>query len=512
MQKLLKILWTLLLILFLLPHPSTAKEKKTTSRRESPSKNDITPQANKARSFYDLGVFAYEGDNYQEAEGYLKEAVKMDSNNPFYNHYLGKVYLKLESFQTAKDYLNRALKINPKIPELKYDLAFTNYKMDNYPIAANLFLEIIKEDPTNIMAYYYAGINLYELKQYKKALKYFIHAAHESSSIKTNGYYYIGICYMKTGKIKEAIEKLEYVANHAASGPLRENALEWIKEAKMQDGTSKPYSIFLKIGYKYDDNIRFEVEDLDIHTEEDAYFYFSGCYNIFNTQSYRIDAGYSHYQTWGFDSDEYGLTGSILNLYAAYRFPLFTFRFGYLPCYYWLDSDSYLMRHQLRPEIIRRINRDLIARLSFSYYNNEYFQYNEKDGHTNEIFLDTYYTILKEKGNICAGAGYAYNDSSHPDYRYNQLKTKLGLSLKIPWELNLCVTAYYYNKGFCHDNSLLGFKRDDDRYYGSIAFSRNIFYPWLDVIAGFSYTKNDSNIDEYEYKRRTASLSLAASY
>jgi tetratricopeptide (TPR) repeat protein len=512
MQKLLKISSTFLLILFMLPHTSAAKEKKVGTRREFPSKRSIYAQVKKARSFYDLGVFAYEDGNYKEAENNLKEAIKMDPNNPFYNHYLGKIYIKMESYQAAQKYLNMAWKVNPKIPELKYDLAFLNYKIGNYSMASNLFLEIIKEDPSNVLAYYYAGINLYEQKRYRKALKYFIHTAQESSSIKTNGYYYIGICYLKTGKIKKSLEHFEYVRDHAEPGPLKENTLEWIKAAKMQESDSKPYSIFLKIGYKYDDNIRFEIEDLGIYTEEDAYFYFSGKYTIFNKQDYKIGAGYSHYQTWDFDADKYDLTGSILNLYTAYRFPSFTFRFSYLPDYYWLNSDRYVMRHQLRPEIIKKINKDLIAKLSYSYYNNKYFQYNEKDGHTNEIFLDTYYTILKEKGDICAGVGYAYNDSSHKDHHYNQLKTKLGLSLKIPWELNLCLTAKYYNKRYCHIDSLFKVKRGDDKYYGSIALYRKIFYPWLDIIAGFNYTKNDSNINEYEYNRRKASLSLAASY
>ncbi|MGA1864435.1 MAG: hypothetical protein ACMUHX_05180, partial [bacterium] len=78
MQKLAKILFPLLLILFMIPHTTAAKEKNLTPIKESPSRRYTYTQAKKARSFYDMGVFAYEDGKYIEAENNLKEAIKLD--------------------------------------------------------------------------------------------------------------------------------------------------------------------------------------------------------------------------------------------------------------------------------------------------------------------------------------------------------------------------------------------------------------------------------------------------
>ncbi len=181
------------------------------------------------RAYYDFGVFAYEDGDYEDAEKNLKKALEFDPDNPFYNHYLGRTYLKMERYQETENYLNKAWEVNPDIPGLKYDLAFLNYKIPNYSMAVDLFTGIAKEDPSNVLAFYYAGVNLYKQKSYKKAVDYFISASEKSPTIKANGYYYAGICYQKMGKMEEAVEKLEYVKEHANSESLQKNAQKWLR-------------------------------------------------------------------------------------------------------------------------------------------------------------------------------------------------------------------------------------------------------------------------------------------
>jgi tetratricopeptide (TPR) repeat protein len=460
-------------------------------------------------AYYDLGVFAYEDGDYEIAERHFKKALEFDPDNPFYNHFLGKTYLKTARYQEAMNYLDVAWKVNPDISELKYDITFLNFKMSNYSRAADLFAEIVNEDPSNILAHYH--------DLYQTALDYFLTAAQESPTIKTNAYYYAGVCYWKTGKIEEAVEKFEYVRDYAESSRLRENALALLQTIKKKKERKivKPYSLYLKIGYNYDDNVPLDPLDQEVYADEDDFVtkaYFSGKYNFVNREEYKIGAGYSHYQTWHNDLDEYNLTGSILNLYAKYRLQPLTLGFSYVPSYYWLDSDSYLRRHRLRPEVVCKCNEDLSTRLSYSYYDNEYFQNEDRDGHTNDVFLDAYYDILRKKGYIFGGIGYEDNSASHPDQDYGRIKTKIGLSLWIPWELELTLTGKYYDKNYDHVDTFYGVKRDDSQYYGSVSISRKLLYDWLNILAEFNYTKNDSNIDDFEYKRKVIGVSLIARY
>ena len=53
------------------------------------------------RGYFDLGVFAYEEGDYQNAESYFKKALESDPDNPYYNHYMGRTLLKTEDYRAA---------------------------------------------------------------------------------------------------------------------------------------------------------------------------------------------------------------------------------------------------------------------------------------------------------------------------------------------------------------------------------------------------------------------------
>jgi hypothetical protein len=278
----------------------------------------------------------------------------------------------------------------------------------------------------------------------------------------------------------------------------------WLERIRTEKKDVKPYSLYLKIGYHYDDNVPLEPLDEDVYTDEDDYVtkvFFSGKYNFVDSKNYNIGAGYSHYQTWHNDLAEYDLIGSIGNIYAKYRLQPFTFGFSYFPSYYWLDSDSYLRRHKLRPEVVWKCTEKFATKLSYSYY-----------GEIHEGFMAVYYSIMGKKAYLFGGIGYDDKSASHPDQDYGRLKTKLGISLSIPWELNLRLTGKYQEKRYDNVDTVYGVEREDTKYLGSISLSRKLFYDWLSILGEFNYTKNDSNINDLEYERNVTGLSLTARY
>jgi tetratricopeptide (TPR) repeat protein/cell division septation protein DedD len=502
------------------PRRVTAAKKTALLGKEEDDHPQSIPDGKSAEeekggAYYDFGVFAYEDGDYEDAEKNLVMALKFDPDDPFCNHFLGKTYLKMERYQQAENCLNKAWKANPDMSGLPYDLAFLNYKMSEYSKAAELFAEIAKEDPSNVLAYYHAGISLYKLERFGKALDYFIGAAEMSPSVRANGYYYAGICYWKMGEIEKAAEKFQCVREQSESESLRQYALKWLEGIEKHKKALQPYSLFLKIGYQYDDNVRLEPLDEDMYADEDDYVivgYFSGRYDFVNRQYYKIGAGYSHYQTWHDDLGEYDLLGSIFSLYSRYRLNPFTFGFSYVPSHYWLDSDRYLRRHQLNADVMWKVDEKISTRLSYTYYDNNNYQNNDRDGHTNDVFLYAYYRLLDKTGHLFGGIGYEDNSASHRDEYYAQVKTKLGVSLKIPWDLDLSLTGRYYDKKYDHVDSFYGLKREDAKYYASISLSRRLIYDWLNGCVEFNYTKNNSNITDYDYERKVTTLSVIARY
>ena len=53
------------------------------------------------RAYFDFGVFAFEDGDYEGAEGNFKKAIIADPENPYYNHYMGKTYIKMKRFEEA---------------------------------------------------------------------------------------------------------------------------------------------------------------------------------------------------------------------------------------------------------------------------------------------------------------------------------------------------------------------------------------------------------------------------
>lgn len=466
-------------------------------------------------TYYDLGVFAYGDGDFEDAEIKFMTALKFNPRDPYCNHYLGKTYLKMERYREAENYLNVAWKLDTAACGLKYDMAVLHYKMSNYTKAADLFAEIAKEDPSNALAHYRAGMSLYKLKRYWKAARYFAAAAEKSPGIKANSYYYAGICYQEMGETEKAIEKFEYVQAQPDLESLGQYASKWLDAIGKRKKALKPYSIYLKVNCGYDDNVRLEPIDDYIFSDEADYVakaYFSGRYNLADRGDYKIDVGYGHYQTVHRALKQYDLVGSTFDFGIKYDLELFALGISYLPSFYWVDSGGFLLRHELTPELTWKLDENLSGKLSYIFCYNNYFQNSGRDGHSSGFFQDICYKLRGKEDYLFGGIGYDDNSASHPDYSYDRVRTKLGISLRLSGEQVLSFTGRYCEKRFDNTDSFYGAKRQDHKYFGSMILSRKLSYDWLTGCLELNYTRNNSNIDDYKYVRYEIGLSLVAKY
>jgi len=496
MQKLATVL---VMALLLLPLPATALGQ---------------PQDD-GRAYFDFGFFSFEDGDYQEAEANFLKALEIEPDNAFYLQYLAKTYLKMERTQEAMTACRKAMRIDPHLADIKYDMAYVHYKMSDYKSAGDLFSQIAAEEPANVLAHYHAGISWFKQNRFGRAVAYFLEAAELSPTVKTNGSYYAAICYQKTGQTQKALDAFRYVEKHAQSQNLRESAVKWIEAIEKGQKARKPYSLYLKVGGQYDDNVRLEPLDEDIYADEDdaaLIGHFMGSYNVVNRQAFVLGAGYSHYQSWYDDLDEYDMTGSTLNVFARYQIAPLTLGLSFLPSYYWVDEDSYLRQYQLRPEVMWRISDDLLGRLSYRYNDKAYFDDEDRDGHGHEAFLDLYYNIFDKKCRLSGGIGYEDNDAAHPDYDYGEFKSRLGLSVDGPWRLAFSVTGKYAQKQYDSEDSYYDVERDDDKYTASASIARPIYFDGLRLMLEHRYTKNDSNIEDYDYERNVSTLAITLRY
>ncbi len=491
-----RICMTALLILFWLPAPLHAGEGK-------------------GAAFYDFGVFALEDNDFEGAEQHFKKAVAADPQNPLYQYYLGKTYLKTKRYEEAKKLFNLVIQQNGDLDGLKYDLALTHFHLEEWPQATFLFSIVAAEKPDNVLALYHLGLCNFKRERYKNALEYFQRAGEKNAGIKPNCALYAGLCHLKSGELQQAEKEFDFAAGHAGSKELEDMARKWKKAVQERIKADKPYRLYCRLGGQYDSNVPLEPVDQDLYSKEEDWAlagFLSGRYRLLQKSNMDFGLGYNHYQNFYKDFSQFNTIASTPNVFASYKIAPMTFSLNYLPTYYWIDGERYLRRHQVRPEIAWKMSPQLDSLLSFNYYHNRYLTNPGRSGHSLGGEAEIRYRFSATGAAIFCGLSYEDNFAEHGDYAYRQAGARLGGGLPLPFETALSVTGRVIFKQYKNMDSVYAKKRKDGKYSIDIILSRNLYSDWLAAECSYTYSKNSANIENYEYQSNVAALAAVIKF
>ncbi len=463
-------------------------------------------------AFYDEGVFAFEDGDYKTAEAAFVKALNSDPENPAVNHFLGKTYIKLEQYKKAKAVIEKAWKADPDSPDLAFDRALLYYKLEQYGKAAGLFQAVLEEEPSRVMAQFYCGVSLYRDRRYPQANPYLLAAAQNSRDLKVKAYYFSGLCHYYMNQQDLALGRMNYVISNSDSETVRTNAGRWIQTIQAGKQAHKPYKLDLRLAYEYDDNVPLEPRGQDdLYSEEKdslVFAYAAGEYNFVTRERFILGAGVSRFQTWHVELDEYDSSETAGKLYGRYKAAPFSIGLQIVPSVYQLDGEDYLLTTEFNPTFSYAIGKQYTLWLSYTYADNDFRQsdYDDRDGTNHEVFLDDVYVLANDKGFLLGGIGYEVNNAKKEQYDYNRLTLRAGGSFELPHKFDFGVSGTYAAKNYEDET------REDKRYKITMSLARAFYYPWLEIAAEFTYTKNDSNISDYEYTRQIVGIGLRATF
>lgn len=472
-------------------------------------------RADQWQAYYDLGVFAFEDKAYDTAEQNFLKALAVKPDNEYANLYLGKIYLATGKYDAAKKTLEKAYETNPEIPGLIFELAMANFKTQAYPEAYKLFKTLDTDNTKDPLVQYYIGMSLFKQNEYTKALPYLLSASDINPSIKNSSFYYAGICYKALENETLARQKFNFVIDNATSDLLIENAKKQLAYMDRKKETAKPWHIKSQVSYGYDNNVTLASVNSDVISNQgDTFqeFFLSGNYNLINQGSHRLGLDFSRYQAWYDDLDQYNRTGTSLGLYGFKYFSAAALGMRFSSSLYEIDSKDYLTQNTIGLQVMVPVGKALLSRFSYDYSINDYDIYPTKDGHTNKIGADVYYTPVQGKTEFSAGISFDDTSASNADDYFEKFKTKIGLAVKAPFKIDVNLKGDYQIKNYDNTDSFYGIKREDERFSGSITFTREIFYNWLNLSAELLCEKNNSNIRFFEYKRTVSTLSLGVNF
>ena len=472
-------------------------------------------EGNTGAGYYDLAVFSFQAGDYAGAERLLKKALNEKPDDAYIHYYLGKAILKQERLSEAEGFFQEARRLDSGIPGLAYDMGTLYQKKKDYNRAVTEFEAVPEGDPSHVLALYHAGTGYFMLGQYGKALDFLVRSAALSPSIKPNAYFYAGICHYQLSEMDQALSKFDETAATADTESMRADARRWAADIRARQGREKPLRLYARAGYLYDDNVQLAPLDSDTFTgqgDQAAVLFFSGQYALPVRDRLDIGVGYSHYQTSYRDFDDYNLTGGIGEIFTRYHLSSVTLGLAYAPTYYWVDDDSYLMQHQIRPEVRWRLTEADDALLSYGYSRNNYFTDQRRDGHTNEISMTLFHGVKLFDGYLYCGGRYDDNSASHPDEYFTEMTGRAGVNTGVFEKVRVDVGGEYNDKNYDNRDSVYLVTREDSRYGLSVLVSWNPLVDWLGVATEYTYSRNNSNIEDYDYDRSTTAMYITADF
>jgi len=469
------------------------------------------------RKNYDLGIFFLEKGNYESALHNFQKALKLNPDNPLYLHQLGKTYIQLKKYSKALSNLEEALYQSYEYPvpkaflwEIKHDIAYTFFLQKKYTKASKMFISISKQDPSNILTKYYAGVSLFECGYYKQALPYLLDITNQKLAISGEASYYAGICLQKAGQKKEAIEKMVYAKKHAVEQNLVNNSEQQLNQIyRKKSSTINAFNASLKIGYLYKNMVVLDaVHDDKMRDETD---FALECFASVNRKFFLTDqmsfiAGFNQYQLWHNDNKDFDISGSIINASTVFQQGLYTLCFNYLPTWYQVADKKYLMIHQLKSQLIRRMNTNIKIKLSYNYNSNNHYQNNDKDGHSQGLNVMTIYKDDQKKLFGCVSV--INEKNAHPDYNFLRLDFYSGFSINTLKNIELSLSGKYTIKNFENISYIDSQKRKDSKYIASVSFSRKYLSGKCTATLKYDYANNDSNFSQYEYLKKDVVFSI----
>lgn len=340
----------------------------------------------------------------------------------------------------------------------------------------------------------------------------------------------LGALFYKRAVPEEAQDFFDNVIELAPGSELARQAEQQLKA--IQEGSAegvreegkKHWFAALSTGLQYDTNVvlKGELGDLpeDVPYADDwrSIYTVAGGYNFLDTELFKGSAGYSFYQSIHNELIHYNVQAHNGRLGFTYD-PVRFLRLGLTGSYDYitLGGAEYEKSGAATASMIGAEGNGFFTMLEGKYSSDEYTDSSrqpDNDEKTGNTYSWTAAQIFPITGDASFRLGYAWEkaDARVDSNSYDSDKCFALLNVSLPWKMSLLVSGDYQVRNYSYARNLISGDYRKDEESGYAISLRKEFLDWLSAEAGVSYTNNDSNILEYEYKRTITSVLLKARF
>ncbi len=395
-------------------------------------------------------------------------------------------------------------------------LGIAALETNNYRDAVDEFSAALKEHSDDHTATLYLGIaqsrsgNKDAGPSLKKAL------ALNPKNPRTN--LELGIFYFNQSAYGEAKDHFAATKKLAPQTELSEMAENYMR-AMGQGGSAKPWSLLMSLGTQYDSNVAIIPDDralpLGLSDKSDwrAVVYLKGKYTFVSSKNLEGSASYSLYQSLHNNLSDFNVTQHLFDLKGSYTLsPSLKLTGTYTFEYVYLGGDGYDYAHAISPSLTllegNGFSTILEYRYQYSHFmNTDLFSTNSFRTGSNNLAGIT--QIIPLKTSIAAKVGYAHDENAaNKEYwDYSGDKFFAGLTFTLPHRMFLDLYGEYYSRDFEGISPASDSARKDTSRTVSASLTK-AYSNRLSLTLAQLYTKNKSNIEDFDYKRSITSLFL----
>lgn len=465
-------------------------------------------------------------ENYEEAQEVLTRAWREGVRTPEAAFLLGRTYRYLLKYQEAKGYLEEAVRLQPGYREAQLLLADTLIGLDQPAQARPLLqeLEAAGFEPGQIA--YLQGLAYYKEKNYSRAVEYF-RKAQQDPRVAQDAKFQESMALAAQNRLTEAKRTMQEAINlnpQSATGGFAQGYAA-VLDRRLQD--YQRFRFNASVGFDYDSNVTLQPGDVSgtalVSGKHDVFWSLAAAmeYNVLPPGPWALWGFYGYYQNFHHKLTSYDLWSNTAGLVPAYtwsnsRFWM-PFAFNYSDVGYSKYSTSYALAPTYLYLFTPAVGVEVGMRLGYKYYWFPFsFREDDRTGRNLAGSLALYYFIKNQEGYFQARFTYE-RDWTHGS-NWDSNSYRLGLAFLYPVTSGLKVRGSadfilqpYDNFWFNGNPFVLNPKRHDKLFIGALEITQKI-YQGLELSGHYFYVRDDSNTSLYDYSRHIVGVQLGYRY
>jgi tetratricopeptide (TPR) repeat protein len=492
---------------------------------------------------FSKGLIAFEAGRLAEAEELFTRALIAKPGDADAGYYLGQTLLRLRKFAAAEQVFRQILETEPASHRALLGLAIALYNLEQDRAALEALERAERLDPTDPLVLYYQGLVYQRLKDYERAPGRFLRAMALSPDLAHSAHYFSGVAYYQRGAYEEAKEAFEAAIAAQPASALSQSAQDFLRQMQnLPPPQPKRWTLEVTFSAEWDTNVVLLPNDTQppagstgISQKQDyrTVLYGRGEYRAIQTEQWAAGASYGLYQSWhrtlsGFDVEDHSPTAFL----RYHRGPLWLTA-EYVYNYTLVGRAPYLIANAAQVLATHEEGARTFTQLEFRYQYKDFqhgrFPLNSARDGINWLGGVSQY-LLFAGGEGRFRLGYVFDtdltgggsptvaplpgELAPADWAYRGNRVITSLELPPVYTAELDMAFEYYRVNYLHPNSLSldGLTRRQDRIYAFTATLSRDFARYFTAALQYSYTRDQSNIEAFDWNRSIYSFILTGTF